>query len=163
MIYPDNAMRIEAQVEEAGLASIAVGDPVSVELVWNQDEDVSYPGTISMISAIADSGAANSMEGESAVTYTVYVDFTPDENTRYGMTAIVSTLDDAEGAEEEETEAEAEGETGEEEAEETLSRPGRGERPEGFDPDNLPEGFDLDNPPEGFPSREEGVKSDEDA
>ena len=34
------------------------------------------------------------MEG-SAVTYTVYVDFTPDANTRYGMSAIVTTLDDA--------------------------------------------------------------------
>ncbi len=94
VIYPEGAMRIEAQVEEANLASIHTGDPVSIELIWNQDEEVTYPGTISGISAIADSSAAgDSMDGEAAVTYTVYVDFTPDENTRYGMSAVVTTLD----------------------------------------------------------------------
>ena len=46
-----------------------------------------------MISAIADSGASDAMSGESSVTYTVYVTFTPDENTRYGMSAVVTTLD----------------------------------------------------------------------
>ena len=49
VIYPENAMRVEAQVEEANLASIAVGDPVSIELIWNQDEGVSYSGSIAMI------------------------------------------------------------------------------------------------------------------
>ena len=52
-LYPEGSMRIEAQIEEANLASIAVGDPVSIELLWNQDEDVTYDGTITMISAIA--------------------------------------------------------------------------------------------------------------
>ena len=100
-LYPEGSMRIEAQIEEANLASIAVGDPVSIELLWNQDEDVTYEGTITMISAIADSnessGDAMSSETEAsdAVTYTVYVDFTPDENTRYGMSAVITTLDAA--------------------------------------------------------------------
>ena len=92
VVYPESAMRIEAQIEEANLASIAVGDPVSIELVWNQDEEVTYDGTIAMISAISGSADA-SAETESAVTYTVYVDFTPDENTRYGMSAVITTLD----------------------------------------------------------------------
>jgi multidrug resistance efflux pump len=100
-LYPEGSMRIEAQIEEANLASIAVGDPVSIELLWNQDEDVTYEGTITMISAIADSkessgDAMNSeTEASDAVTYTVYVDFTPDENTRYGMSAVITTLDAA--------------------------------------------------------------------
>lgn len=98
VLYPEGAMRVEAQVEEANLASIHVGDAVSIELVWNQDEEVAYPGTITGISAIADS-ANESMDGDSAVTYTVYVDFTPDENTRYGMSAVVTTLDGEDGAE----------------------------------------------------------------
>ena len=107
VLYPEGAMRIEAQVEEANLASIAVGDPVSIELVWNQDEEVAYPGVISGISAIADSAEA-SMDGDSAVTYTVYVDFTPDEDTRYGMSAVVTTLDGEAAEEVEETEADEE-------------------------------------------------------
>ena len=93
VLYPDGAMRIEASVEEANLSSIHVGDPVSVELIWNQDEEVAYPGTITGISAIADSTEAQGGETESAVTYTVYIGFTPDENTRYGMSAVVTTQD----------------------------------------------------------------------
>ena len=92
VLYPQGAMRIEAQVAETNLSSIHVGDPVSIELIWNQDEEITYPGTISGVSALADS-TGESMEDESAVTFTVYVDFTPDENTRYGMSAVVTTLD----------------------------------------------------------------------
>lgn len=93
VLYPEGAMRIEASVEEANLASIHVGDPVSIELIWNQDEEVTYPGTVTGISAIADSSEGQGGETESAVTYTVYIDFTPDENTRYGMSAVVTTQD----------------------------------------------------------------------
>ena len=108
VLYPEGSMRIEAQIEEANLASIAVGDPVSIELLWNQDEDVTYDGTITMISAIADSADADDKtaegETEDAVTYTVYIDFTPDENTRYGMSAVITTLEaqEAEAAREQE-------------------------------------------------------------
>ena len=93
VLYPEGAMRIEASVDEANLASIHVGDPVSIELIWNQDEEIAYPGTISGISAIADSSESQGGETESSVTYTVYIDFTPDENTRYGMSAVVTTQD----------------------------------------------------------------------
>ena len=171
VLYPENAMRVEANLEEANLASIAVGDPVSIELIWNQDEEVTYPGTISMISAIADSGAADSMESDSTVTYSVYIDFTPDENTRYGMSAVVTTLEDEEEAGETEAEAgedEAEEEAGlDEKAQAEDSQPMNlpegfdpANLPEGFDPENLPEGFDPNNRPEGFPSGEEGVTDD---
>lgn len=92
-LYPEGAVRVIAQIEEANLASIAVGDPVSIELLWNQDEEVAYDGTISMISAIA-SESSGSMDGDSsAVTYDVYIDFTPDADTRYGMSAVVTTLE----------------------------------------------------------------------
>ena len=108
VLYPEGAMRIEASVDEANLSAIHVGDPVSIELIWNQDEEVSYPGTVTGISAIADSNEAQNGETESAVTYTVYIDFTPDENTRYGMSAVVTTQDtDAAEAPEEVIENEA--------------------------------------------------------
>ena len=90
VLYPSGSMRVEAKIEEANLSAIAVGDPVTIELLWNQDEEVTYDGVISMISGIA--SADGGME-EAAVTYDVYIDFTPDANTRYGMSAIVSTLD----------------------------------------------------------------------
>lgn len=176
VVYPEGAMRVEAQIEEANLASVAVGDPVSIELVWNQDEGVTYDGVISMISAIADSASASSGasadamgvetgDSDDTVTYTVYIDFTPDENTRYGMSAVVTTLDG-----EEEVEEEVEEETAEEEADEAQAEEsGRPQPPEGFDPANMPEGFDPENLPEGFdpanlpedfPSADEGVTDD---
>ena len=171
VLWPDSAMRVEAQVEEANLASIAVGDPVSIELVWNQDDEVTYPGTITMISAIADgastsSGDAMGAETDDSVTYTVYIDFTPDANTRYGMSAVVTTLDEEEEAEAEAVEETAEEEAGEAAQSEEAGRPQPPEgfdpanMPEGFDPENLPEGFDPANMPEGFPSAEEGVTDD---
>ena len=43
------------------------------------------------------------MEAESeATTYTVYIDFTPDANTRYGMSAVITTFDRQDGSEESE-------------------------------------------------------------
>lgn len=95
VLYPADAMQIEAQVEEANLSAVAVGDKVSIELIWNQDEEVLYDGVISMISAIANSQDSANGEGSASVTYNVYIDFTPDEHTRYGMSAVVSTMDDA--------------------------------------------------------------------
>ena len=99
VIYPEGKMRIEALVNEYNLSEIAVGDKVTVELLWNQDAEVNYDGTVSMISGIA---AENNGENET-VSYTVYVDFMPDANTRYGMSAVVSTLDEIEGEAFEET------------------------------------------------------------
>lgn len=107
VLYPSGSMRIEAHISETDLSAIAVGDPVTVELLWNQDTEITYDGTISMISGIADSadasGGTADAQSENA-TYTVYVDFTPDANTRYGMNAVVSTKDagaDAQEAEDE--------------------------------------------------------------
>ena len=101
VIYPEGKMRIEAQISEYNLSEISVGDMVNVELVWNQDAEVNYEGMISMISAVA--SETSSMEGNGEISYTVYVDFTPDTNTRYGMSAVVSTMDEIEGEEIEET------------------------------------------------------------
>ena len=98
VLYPEGAMQIQAQIAEANLGLIHVGDPVEIELNWNSDAEVRYTGVISMISAIADSsasgGSGESMSSSGDVTYTVYIDFTPDADTRYGMTAVITTLDE---------------------------------------------------------------------
>lgn len=92
VIYPLENMRVEAEIPEGDLGAISEGDSVVVELIWNQDDEVRYAGKISMISCIASAENA-ATEGESEVSYTVYVDFTADEHTRFGMSAVVSTLD----------------------------------------------------------------------
>ena len=89
VIYPESAMRVKGQVSENNLAYIAEGTPVEIELLWNQDEEITYTGVVSMISAIA----AQNSDGETV--FDVYVDFTPDQNTRFGMNAVVSTLEPA--------------------------------------------------------------------
>ncbi|MBQ8506863.1 MAG: HlyD family efflux transporter periplasmic adaptor subunit [Clostridia bacterium] len=91
VLYPADSMRIEGAVEEANLGLIAVGDEVEIELIWNQDNEITYSGVVRMISSVANSGEGADMEGD--VTYNVYVDFTPDAGTRYGMSAIVTTVD----------------------------------------------------------------------
>ena len=85
-IYPKNAVRVVANVPEADLKELSVGQKVKVELDWNQDQGVSYDGIVEMISALG-------TVGEESTTYPVYVKFTPDEDTRYSMTAMVSTLE----------------------------------------------------------------------
>lgn len=89
VLYAPESMRIEAEVLESDLGYIAVGDTVSVELTWDENGEAVYEGTISMISGIATESAQSD-----GVTYTVYIDFTPDATTRYGMSAIVTTLEE---------------------------------------------------------------------
>ena len=90
VLYPVGAMQVTAQVNEEDLRGISEGDTVSIELLWNQDENVSYRGVVQGVSAVAT--ASGSQESEE-VTYDVTIAFTPDENTRYGMSAIVTTID----------------------------------------------------------------------
>lgn len=101
-IYPEDSMRIEASVYEDDLSYISIGMPVQVELNWNQDDDIKYSGTITGISHTAQAKATNSAAGSASgsttesdtVNYTVYISFTPDESTRYGMSAVITTITD---------------------------------------------------------------------
>ena len=86
-IYPDGAVRVTSSVSEADLKTISVGQKVQVELDWNEETGISYEGTVTMISALGE-------KGDDSTFYPVYVSFTPDEGTRYHMTALVSTLED---------------------------------------------------------------------
>lgn len=97
VLYPSDALQITGQVAEEDLHSIAVGGEVSIELIWNQDDNVSYKGAITGISAIAHESNGQESAG---VTYDVTVSFTPDANTRYGMSAVITTVDGGEDAEE---------------------------------------------------------------
>ena len=136
VIYPKNAVWVAASVSEGDLMNVTEGQEVQVELDWNQDLGVTYEGTVKMISAL-------STEGSSGAVYPVYISFTPDEHTRYGMTALITTRG------EEEEEEEYDPDAAEEETEESPEQPaevetekpeeGTRQRPDGA-PDGAPEG-----------------------
>ena len=131
-IYPKDAMTVTAQLPEADLGGIAVGQKVRVELDWNQDSGAVYEGTVEMISAI---GTETALEDATVTYYTVYISFTPDADTRYGMTAVVSTEEEDEPREEALTgaadAAEEEAAPAEDGESKDRSRGGRQGRPEG--------------------------------
>ena len=110
-IYTLEGMRVEASVPEDSRSQIRKGDKVTIEL--EADESRTYQGVVTMVSAIAEE-AANKEGGSSEVTYKVLIDFTPDDEVRFGMSVIVTTLE-AEEAPAAAAEAQAEEETAEEE------------------------------------------------
>ncbi len=121
VIYPRDAVWVAANVSETDLKDLKIGQKVKVELDWNQDQGVSYEGTVEMISQLG-------TVGEESTTFPVYVSFVPDENTRFSMTALVST---PEGENEDSTEAD-EAEEEETPEDQAAGRPeaGEGDRPE---------------------------------
>ena len=130
-IYPQDRVWVKAEVTETDLSELTVGQQVKVELDWNQDHGVSYEGTVEMISALG-------TVGEESTTYPVYISFIPDENTRYSMSALVTTLEDG-------TAEAAQDGDGQEEAPEEAAEPEEGRRggkPDSGDgvPEERPEG-----------------------
>lgn len=89
VIYPAGSMQIIAQVSETDLRSISVGDRVEIELNWNAGQAQTSEGVVSMISFLADTT-------DDEAVYDVYIDFTPDDDTRLGMSALITTLEEAE-------------------------------------------------------------------
>ena len=137
-IYPADAVRVSARVSEMDLQDLAVGQKVKVELDWNQDLGVSYEGTVEMISALGETG-------EAGAAYPVYVSFTPDGDTRYGMSALVTTL------EEESPETSAENGNNPETAEngdEQKTASGSAEEPEAGQDSRKPDGDSGEEPEE---------------
>ena len=86
-IYPNNAMQIKMVISEADLMDVTVGGKAEIEFNWDADSGKRFEGTISSISYLSEKqsdGAASQ-----SAQYVAYVDFTPDETVRIGMTVIV--------------------------------------------------------------------------
>ena len=85
--FPNNAMQIKMVISEADLMDVTVGGKAEIEFNWDADSGRRFEGTISSISYLSekkdDSAASQSAQ------YVAYVDFTPDETVRIGMTVIV--------------------------------------------------------------------------
>ena len=152
-VYPEGAMRVEGSIGEGDLNELNVGDKVTLE--FNHTE-TTFPGTITMISAVGSTEA-----GGSEATYTVYIDFTPDETIRYGMSALIATVEETEEVPEEAEEDTAD-ETAEEAADETAEQgempemPADGEMPSFGDGTEMP---DMSSMPEGFQGGERPERS----
>ena len=86
ILWPDDAMQIEIEVNENDLPFIHVGDTVNLLFDWEVERDASGTGTVKTISAIS---KAESEE----VIYTATIAFEPDEAIRYGMSVTVTTVD----------------------------------------------------------------------
>ena len=150
VIYPKNAVWVAASVPEGDLLNVTEGMKVQVELDWNQDLGVTYEGTVEMISAL-------SGEGTGSASYPVYVSFLPDEHTRYGMSALITTPGEEEPEEEPEEEA-AETENPPAEKEEPSQNTETGETNE-REGRNRPDGPSAENGEK--PQRENGTERGE--
>lgn len=88
-VYPRESLQIETTIDEYDLATIAEGDKVSISFSWDESNATKMEGVVSMISHISESSAT----GEAA--YKAYIDFTPTDEVRLGMTVVVNTVDKA--------------------------------------------------------------------
>ena len=86
VIWPYDAMQIEAAVSEADLAYVSVGDQVVLAFEWNADSGETIIGKISSISRIADADSANT-------AYKATISFERNESIRYGMNVEITTAE----------------------------------------------------------------------
>lgn len=97
-VYPDDSLEIEIDVEEYDLASIDVGDEVTIRFNWDENGDHDAQGSVRAISFLPETAGAGAETASDAI-YNAYVTFTPDESTRLGMTVIVTVPEAEEEAE----------------------------------------------------------------
>lgn len=83
VIWPDDAMQVEAVINESDLAYIMPGDTVSLTFDWNADSGEMLMGTVQSISAMADADSEDTV-------FTAYIAFEPNDAVRYGMNVTVS-------------------------------------------------------------------------
>lgn len=81
-LYTRDAMCVTAEIPEENLRDIAVGSRMRIKLTT--DESQEYEGTVRLISGVATTNS-------DPVTFTAWIDFTPDDAVRYGSTVIVET------------------------------------------------------------------------
>lgn len=87
-IYPDDMLRIEAEITESDLKLIKAGDPVRVEFSFLERGDYSVDGTVESISSVSTEDTASAdKEGK----YRMTVKLSDDTGILYGMSAVVTT------------------------------------------------------------------------
>lgn len=90
-VYPQDSLQVQMEITEADLVDVHVGSKAEVEFNWNMDGGERYPGTVSAISYVSEEETDAAASG--GARYVAYVDFTPDETVRIGMTVVVYVFD----------------------------------------------------------------------
>lgn len=86
-VYPEDAMQVKMLISEADLNDVRVGDSASIEFNWDADRERRFEGTVSSISYVSEESDKDT--ASAGAQYVAYIDFTPDETVRLGMTVIV--------------------------------------------------------------------------
>lgn len=94
-VYPQDEMQVVIDIDEYDLVDIHEGDQVLMEFNYDDSDDSMCYGTVSMISHVSTSSSS------SDVAYEAYIDFTPNNNIRLGMSVLVSTTEDEQEPDEE--------------------------------------------------------------
>ena len=85
-IYPEDNLQAKMVISEADLMDVQVGDKVEIEFNWDTQSGKVFDGTVSSISYLNERDEEGVSQG---AEYVAYLDFTPDETVRIGMTVVV--------------------------------------------------------------------------
>jgi multidrug resistance efflux pump len=83
-VYPSDEMQVVIDIDEYDLVDIHEGDQIQLEFNYDDTANNVLIGTVSTISHVSGSSST------SDVTYQAYIDFTPNEDIRLGMTVMAS-------------------------------------------------------------------------
>lgn len=86
VIWPQDAMQIEASIHELDLKDIAVGQQVQLIFDWNEDSGKTMTGIVQRISSVSDAESTST-------AFKVIIAFTPDDSIRYGMNVTITTIE----------------------------------------------------------------------
>ncbi len=84
-VIPADSFQVQFSVPEADLFILREGQPVTMELYWDNESGGTYAGVITAISHMSD----EQKEATDRKVYKAYISFEPDERVRLGMTMII--------------------------------------------------------------------------
>ena len=105
-VIPSNSLQVEFDVPESDLFILKEGQPVSMELYWENENGRLYEGEIL---SIAHMNTVSDKETDKK-TYKAYASIRADERIRAGMTVILNVMTETSGTEDAGTETETDAE-----------------------------------------------------
>lgn len=88
-VYPADCFQIQILLTEEDLNDISVGKEAFIEFNWDHQRKKRFEATVSAISFLSREDAENEAVLSQPAQYLAYLDFTPDETVRLGMTVAV--------------------------------------------------------------------------
>jgi len=100
-LIPSKSFQVEFDVQEADLFLLKVGQPVTMELYWDNAAEKTYKGEIVAISHMNVEPAANAEQTSTKKIYKAYASFEADDRIRLGMSMQIYLTDNTEDKTEE--------------------------------------------------------------